>query len=87
MANSGVAAASPASSATAYGAEDSKHNLLKQMRSHEVSIAELNSLSSSRAVYQKNGNLFFRTTVQKVVANEQRQLALAKAKLQQLNST
>ncbi|RVW29732.1 hypothetical protein CK203_051670 [Vitis vinifera] len=37
-------------------------------------------------VYQKNGNLFFRTTIQKATASEQKQLNSAKAKLQKLNS-
>ncbi|PRQ60884.1 hypothetical protein RchiOBHm_Chr0c29g0501131 [Rosa chinensis] len=39
-------------------AGDPKFDLVKQIRSHEVAIAELNALSSSRTVYQKNGNLF-----------------------------
>ncbi|KAK1324765.1 hypothetical protein QJS10_CPA01g03032 [Acorus calamus] len=43
--------------------EDLKKDLLKQIRSHEVAIAELNSLSSSRAVYQRNGNIFFRKNI------------------------
>ncbi|THG15830.1 hypothetical protein TEA_008462 [Camellia sinensis var. sinensis] len=38
------------------------------------------------AVYQKNGNIFFRTTAQKATTFEQRQLDATKAKLQQLNS-
>nr|POF27173.1 hypothetical protein CFP56_08543 [Quercus suber] len=60
--------------------------LIKEIRSHEVAIAELNHLSSSRAVYQKNGNIFFQTTIQKATASEQKQLDLAKAKLEKLNS-
>nr|POE82183.1 hypothetical protein CFP56_75393 [Quercus suber] len=60
--------------------------LIKEIRSHEVAIAELNHLSSSRAVYQKNGSIFFQTTVQKATASEQKQLDLAKAKLEKLNS-
>ncbi|CAB4269153.1 unnamed protein product [Prunus armeniaca] len=52
-------------------AEDPKLGLTKQIRSHEVAIAELNALSPSRAVYQKNGNLFFRTTIQKAMTSEQ----------------
>ncbi|KAL1562019.1 hypothetical protein AAHA92_04644 [Salvia divinorum] len=59
--------------------------LLKQVRSHEVAVAELNGLSSSRAVYQRNGNLFFRTTIQKATAFEQKQLDAAKATLQKLS--
>ncbi|KAL7609444.1 hypothetical protein Lser_V15G10554 [Lactuca serriola] len=64
---------------------DSNQSLLKQIRSHEVSIAELSVLSSSRSVYQKNGNIFFRTTVQQATASEQKQLDTAKAKLQKVN--
>ncbi|GAB4844208.1 hypothetical protein Ancab_037574 [Ancistrocladus abbreviatus] len=61
-------------------------DLIKQIKIHEVAIAELNSLSSSRAVYQRNGNIFFRTTIQKATASEQKQLDLAKAKMQKLKS-
>ncbi|KAM3300928.1 hypothetical protein P3S67_015428 [Capsicum chacoense] len=50
---------------------DSQRHLVKEVRSHEVAIAELNNLPASRAVYQRNGNLFFRTTVQKATASEQ----------------
>ncbi|KAG6752006.1 hypothetical protein Peur_027950 [Populus x canadensis] len=57
-------------------------DLMKKVRSHEVAIAELSNLSSSRTVYQKNGNLFFRTTAQKATASEQKQLDSAKAKLE-----
>ncbi|KAL6981511.1 hypothetical protein U1Q18_023139 [Sarracenia purpurea var. burkii] len=67
-------------------AVDSSRDLIKQIRSHEVAIAELNNLPSSRAVYQKSGNLFFRTTVSKATTVEQRQLDASKAKLQKLNS-
>lgn len=65
---------------------NSKINLVKQVRRHEVAIAELNSLSSSRAVYQKYGNIFFRTTIQKAIASEQKHLDLDKGKLEKLNS-
>ncbi|KAM5550992.1 hypothetical protein ABKV19_027375 [Rosa sericea] len=68
-------------------AGDPKVDLVKQIRSHEVAIAELNALSSSRTVYQKNGNLFFRTTIQKASASEQKQLDLTKASLEKLNSS
>ncbi|KAE9594815.1 hypothetical protein Lal_00013236 [Lupinus albus] len=56
-------------------------DLTKQARSHEIAIAELQNLPSSRAVYQRNGNLFFRTTVPKATAMEQKQLDSAKAKM------
>ncbi|GKA89205.1 hypothetical protein Tco_0811017 [Tanacetum coccineum] len=42
------------------------------INSHEVSIAELSALPSSRKVYQKNGTIFFRTNVQQATASEQK---------------
>ncbi|XP_052108636.1 uncharacterized protein LOC127741107 [Arachis duranensis] len=57
----------------------------KQLRRHEVAIAELNNLPSSSAVYQKNCNLYFRTTIQKATTTEQKQLDSVKAKLRNLN--
>ncbi|PIN10362.1 hypothetical protein CDL12_17052 [Handroanthus impetiginosus] len=74
-------------SSTTPSKSPSASDLLKQVRSHEVAIAELNNLSSSRAVYQRNGNIFFRTTIQKATAFEQKQLDSAKARLQKLNSS
>ncbi|CAL5184101.1 unnamed protein product [Lathyrus oleraceus] len=62
-------------------------DLNNEMRSHQVAIAELNALPSSRTVYQKNGNLFFRTTVQTATSMEQKKLDSAKAKLKNLNSS
>ncbi|KAK9076151.1 hypothetical protein SSX86_004484 [Deinandra increscens subsp. villosa] len=73
------------SSSAAAAMADSTQSLLKQVRSHEVSIAELSALSSSRTVYQKNGNIFFRTSVQQATASEKKQLDTLKAKLQKLN--
>ncbi|GMI84575.1 hypothetical protein like AT1G49245 [Hibiscus trionum] len=67
-------------------ASDHRLELTKQIRTHEVAIAELGSLSSSRTVYQKNGHLFFRSTVQKAKSSEEKQLDQAKAKLAKLNS-
>ncbi|KAK8546501.1 hypothetical protein V6N13_067716 [Hibiscus sabdariffa] len=75
-----------ASSSTASSSTDPRFELTKQIRTHEVAIAELGSLSSSRTVYQKNGHLFFRTTVQKATSSEEKQLDQAKAKLAKLNS-
>ncbi|CAK9160430.1 unnamed protein product, partial [Ilex paraguariensis] len=66
-----MAATSPSSPSQASTASDSDRDLIKQIRSHEVAIAELNNLPSSRVVYQINGNIFFRTTVQKATAFEQ----------------
>ncbi|PSS10061.1 Lactate utilization protein like [Actinidia chinensis var. chinensis] len=65
---------------------DTSRDLVKQIRSHEVAIVELNNLPSSRAVYQKNGNIFFRTSAQRATTFEQRQLDATKAKLEKLNS-
>ncbi|ESW19511.1 hypothetical protein PHAVU_006G131300 [Phaseolus vulgaris] len=62
-------------------------NQTRQMKLHEVALAELNNHPSSRAVYRKNGNLFFRTTIQTATAMEQKQLESAKSKLKGLNSS
>ncbi|CAM8899432.1 unnamed protein product [Rhodiola kirilowii] len=59
--------------------------LVKQMREHEVAVVELSSLSTSRAVYQKQGNIYFRTTAQKAKASEQKLLDGIKEKMQHLN--
>ncbi|KAK4748014.1 hypothetical protein SAY87_014600 [Trapa incisa] len=67
--------------------EDLKVALGKKMRIHEVSIAELSSLSSSRAAYVKNGNLYFRTSIEKAKSTGQKQLELAKAKLEKLDAS
>ncbi|KAJ1414430.1 Prefoldin [Sesbania bispinosa] len=66
-----MASVSP-SSTSSNNSRPSVADLTKQWRSHEVAIAELNNLPSSRAVYQKNGNLFFRTTIQTATTMEQR---------------
>ncbi|XP_028765610.1 uncharacterized protein LOC114723580 [Neltuma alba] len=68
-------------------AADPKVGLLKELKSHEIAIDELNHLPSSRAVYQRNGNLFFRTTIQKAKAMEQKELDSAKATLKVLDSS
>ncbi|CAM8899434.1 unnamed protein product [Rhodiola kirilowii] len=60
--------------------------LVKQMREHEVAVMELlRSLSTSRAVYQKQGIIYFRTTAQKAKASEQKLLDGIKEKMQHLN--
>ncbi|XVE62382.1 hypothetical protein DITRI_Ditri06bG0114000 [Diplodiscus trichospermus] len=61
---------------------DPKLDLIKQIRTHEVAIAELENLSSSRAVYQKNGSLFFRTTIQKAASSEKTSLTTFAASYQ-----
>ncbi|KAM7508930.1 hypothetical protein LguiA_019383 [Lonicera macranthoides] len=81
-----AAAAAGGSSSSPSDFNNNHLHLLKQIRSHEVAIAELSHLSSSRAIYQKNGNLFFRTTVPKATTFEQSQLDMAKAKLQKPDS-
>ncbi|TVU39567.1 hypothetical protein EJB05_12993, partial [Eragrostis curvula] len=64
---------------------DKKVELMKEVRAHEVAISELNSLPPSRPVYQKAGNIFFRRSIQSVVTAEQKQLDLAKARLNKLD--
>ncbi|KAL5549674.1 hypothetical protein UlMin_004905 [Ulmus minor] len=64
-----------------------KVEVVKEIRSYEVALAELNSLSSHRSVYQKNGNKFFRTTILKATTYEQKQLDQAKFRLDKLNSS
>ncbi|KAH1031842.1 hypothetical protein J1N35_044016 [Gossypium stocksii] len=75
-----------ASISSTTASSDLELDLIKQIRTHEVAIAELGSLSSSRTVYQKNGHLFFRTSIQKATSSEEKHLDQAKAKLEQLNS-
>ncbi|XP_042484556.1 uncharacterized protein LOC122064839 [Macadamia integrifolia] len=75
----------PIPSSFVSAAEDPRYELGKQIRSHEVAIVELDNLSSSRTVYQKNSNIFFRTSIQKARTAEQKQLDLTKAKLQKLS--
>ncbi|XP_010324886.1 uncharacterized protein [Solanum lycopersicum] len=65
---------------------ESYRHLVKEVRSHEVAIAELSNLPDSRAVYQRNGNLFFRTTAEKATMSEQKQVDMVKSKLQKLSS-
>ncbi|KAL8495835.1 hypothetical protein ACS0TY_019808 [Phlomoides rotata] len=72
-------------SASSHSSANSSSDLRKQVRSHEVALAELNNLSSSRAVYQRNGNILFRTTIEKATASEQKQMDAAKARLQKLS--
>ncbi|XP_057531544.1 uncharacterized protein LOC130809769 isoform X2 [Amaranthus tricolor] len=79
-----MAAAATSSSQTS-PSPDPKFDLSREIRRLEVAIAELDSLPSSRPVYVKNGNIFFRTTTQKAISSEQRKLDLAKSKLQKLN--
>lgn len=86
MAAASFSSPTSSSPSNSTASDRSLHHLTKQIRSHEIAVVELGSLPSSRAVYQKHGNIFFRTTVQKATANQQKQVNLAKAKLQKLNS-
>ncbi|KAF4380811.1 hypothetical protein CsatB_024322 [Cannabis sativa] len=64
-----------------------KLELMKDLRTHQVAVAELNALSSTRSVvYHKKGNLYFRTSIQKAMASEQKQVDEAKSQLQKLTS-
>ncbi|KAI3904374.1 hypothetical protein MKW98_014554 [Papaver atlanticum] len=60
-----------------------QNTVLKQLRSYEISLGELHNLPATRTVYQRNGNLYYRTSTQKALANEQREHTLAKANLEQ----
>ncbi|KFK36032.1 hypothetical protein AALP_AA4G068800 [Arabis alpina] len=60
--------------------------LEKEIKRHEVSLDELSNLSSSRRVYQQNGNLFFLTTSEKAKTNAQKQLDLSKSELVKIQS-
>ncbi|KAL6611243.1 hypothetical protein ACP70R_022906 [Stipagrostis hirtigluma subsp. patula] len=80
-----AAAGSTATGPAAAKEVEKKVELMKEVRAHQVAIAELNSLHPSRAVYQKAGNIFFRKSVKSVVTSEQKQLDLAKARLNKLD--
>ncbi|KAM0927696.1 hypothetical protein ACQ4PT_002707 [Festuca glaucescens] len=75
-----------AATATAAAKEvDKKMELMKEIRAHEVAIGELNNLPPSRAAYQKTCNIFFRKNIKSAVTSEQKQLDMAKARLQKLD--
>ncbi|CAN6486964.1 unnamed protein product [Victoria cruziana] len=74
-------------STSGWSIEDPKLQLQKEIRSREVAIAELSCLSSSRKVYQKNGTIFFRTSIDLALTSEKKQLDLAKSKLEKTNPT
>ncbi|XP_066399085.1 uncharacterized protein [Miscanthus floridulus] len=78
-------AAATAGSAPAKEVVEKKVEFMKEIRAHEVAIAELGNLNPSREVYQKAGNIFFRKSVKSVVTTEQKQLDQAKARLNKLN--
>ncbi|KAK3126948.1 hypothetical protein QOZ80_7AG0565690 [Eleusine coracana subsp. coracana] len=81
-----MAAAAARGAGTAPAKEmDKKVELMKEVRAHEVAISELNSLPPSRPVYQKTGNIFFRKSIKSVVTAEQKQLDLARDRLNKLD--
>ncbi|KAH9604569.1 hypothetical protein KSS87_006406 [Heliosperma pusillum] len=61
---------------------DAINDLKREIRQHEVAIEELNNLASSRSVYVKKGNIFFRTSTEKATTSVKRQLDAAKKKMQ-----
>ncbi|CAA7048263.1 unnamed protein product [Microthlaspi erraticum] len=75
---------SSASSSSSTSARE--FELEKEIKRQEVSIDELSSLSSSRSVYQKTGNLFFLTTSEKAKTNAQKQLDFAKSEIDKIRS-
>ncbi|CAA7403889.1 unnamed protein product [Spirodela intermedia] len=67
-----MAAAPHAPSVEALAEGDPEQKLLKQIRGHEVAVVELNSLHPNRAVYQRNGIIYFRKEVKVATAFEQK---------------
>ncbi|KAF7059582.1 hypothetical protein CFC21_066469 [Triticum aestivum] len=67
--------------AAAKEADMKKMELMKEVRAHQVAIGELNNLPPSR----KTCNIFFRKDIKSAVASQQKQLDIAKAKLQKLD--
>ncbi|CAN6891138.1 unnamed protein product [Brassica oleracea] len=64
----------------------SELELQKDVKRHEVTLDELICLSSSRSVYQRNGNLFFLTAAKKVKIDAEKQLDHAKSELAKIRS-
>ncbi|KAG0484275.1 hypothetical protein HPP92_008354 [Vanilla planifolia] len=65
--------------------ENSRKQLLKEIRNHEIAIGELSSLPASRAAYQKVCNIYFRKGIDTVKSFEQKKLDAAKSQLQKLD--
>jgi len=78
-------ASSTSSLNKAISMDDSKQELNRRIRTHEVAIEELKSLSSSRTVYQKTGNIFFRRDIKTAMGSEQEKLDSAKAQLHKVD--
>ncbi|XP_020582026.1 uncharacterized protein LOC110025736 [Phalaenopsis equestris] len=66
--------------------ENSRKEVLKEIRNHEIAIGELDSLSASRAVYHKIGNIYFRRSIEDAKALEEKKLVAGKARLQKLDA-
>ncbi|CAA0280974.1 unnamed protein product [Arabidopsis thaliana] len=64
---------------------DREFELEKEIKRQEVSLDELSSLSSSRSIYQKNGNLFFLTSAEKAKISAQKQLDYAKSEINKIH--
>ncbi|PKA66387.1 hypothetical protein AXF42_Ash007084 [Apostasia shenzhenica] len=79
--------ASASSSSSMLRKENHKHEVLKEIRNHEIAIGELNSLSASSVVYQKIGNIYFRKSIESAKTFEEKKLEAEKAQLQKLDKT
>ncbi|KAL0912703.1 hypothetical protein M5K25_018694 [Dendrobium thyrsiflorum] len=66
--------------------ENFRKEVLREMRNHEIAIGELNSLSASRAVYQKIGKIYFRRSIENAKTFEGKKLEAANAQFQKLNA-
>ncbi|TVU39573.1 hypothetical protein EJB05_12999, partial [Eragrostis curvula] len=62
-----------------------ERNLLPNDADASLTLIELVCLGLQQPVYQKAGNIFFRKSIQSVVTAEQKQLDLAKARLNKLD--
>ncbi|KMZ65328.1 hypothetical protein ZOSMA_328G00050 [Zostera marina] len=65
--------------------DESKQELNRKIRTHEVAIEEFKSLSSSRVVYQKTANIFFRKDIKTAMGSEEEKLDSAKTQLHKLD--
>lgn len=57
-----------------------------QVHQLEVACAELQSLHETRAVYEKRGGVFFRTTVKAATKSQQKELEKVKARVKKAAS-
>ncbi|KAL3685050.1 hypothetical protein R1sor_003072 [Riccia sorocarpa] len=61
-----------------------KEQLSSQVQKLEVACVELASLPSGRTVYEKKGNLFFRTDAKMLNTSQQRELKRVKSRMDKL---